>query len=79
MNHSAEKKRKEFNEILHDLNQPLTAINNYALAGSSMLASGNADLARLRELFDKIAEQSLRTVELSRELRDFDRALPPED
>ena len=64
-------KHQQFSDILHKLNQPLTAINNYALAGSALLASGQYDPGRLRELFDKIADQTARSVDISREMREF--------
>ena len=66
-------------DLLHELNQPLTAINNYAQAGSAMLAAGQADPQRLRELFDKIADQSVRSVAISKELRMFGNPGPPSD
>jgi len=65
-------KNKALAALLHDLNQPLTAINNYARAGSALLAAGQVDGERLRELFDKIVEQSVRTVEISREIKGLD-------
>lgn len=61
--------RVEISQILHKLNQPLTAINNYAQAGSYMLENGVPDLERLKELFTKIASQSARSFEISQELR----------
>lgn len=69
-------KHSEFSEILHELNQPLTAIGNYAQAGSTLLANGSQDSERLnerlKELFDKIAEQSTRSFEISRKLHRLD-------
>ena len=58
----------EVHVLLHQLNQPLTAISNYARAGSQLIESGMADTARLKELFEKIATQSGRTTALSQEL-----------
>lgn len=68
---SLDKEGMELLDILHQLNQPLTAINNYAQAGSAMLAAGHCDPARLRELFDKISDQSARSFEISKSLRKF--------
>lgn len=56
------------NHLLHQLNQPLTAISNYALAGCQLIDQNMVDPNRLRELFDKIARQSSRATLLSREL-----------
>ncbi len=55
-------------ELLHRLNQPLTAIGNYAQAGSAMVAAGLADREALLALFDKIAQQARRGSDISREL-----------
>jgi len=61
-------KHAAVNKLLHDLNQPLTAISNYAQTGSLMLANGEVDPVRLKELFGKITEQCNRTNLLSQEL-----------
>jgi signal transduction histidine kinase len=61
--------------IIHDLNQPLTAINNYAQAGCFMIERGVPDPDRLQELFEKIARQSSRTFEISQQLSRFSRNL----
>lgn len=55
-------------QLLHDLNQPLAAINNYAQAGSHLINNGKADPALLQELFSKIVVQSSRAAVLSQEL-----------
>jgi signal transduction histidine kinase len=45
--------------IAHEVNQPLAAIRNYALAGQRRLAGeGPADRARLTALLEKIADQA---------------------
>ncbi|MDY6982568.1 MAG: histidine kinase dimerization/phospho-acceptor domain-containing protein [Pseudomonadota bacterium] len=59
----------EISTLLHDLNQPLSAITNYAQAGSHLIANGAADTERLKGLFDKIAAQSARAAAISQELR----------
>ena len=79
MNSPDKDSRKKFADTLHQLNQPLTAINNYAQAGSALLAAGQVDPDRLRELFDKIAGQSARTFDISRELREFGNSVFPAD
>lgn len=56
------------NQLVHDLKQPLTAIGNYAKAGSYLIDAGLSDTARLKELFEKIAVQCERGTCLSREL-----------
>ncbi|MDR0780355.1 MAG: hypothetical protein LBF16_06630 [Pseudomonadales bacterium] len=54
--------------LLHDLNQPLTAIGNYAQAACQLLDQGVHDPARLRTLFEKIAQQGQRASALTHEL-----------
>jgi hypothetical protein len=61
-------------KLLHDLNQPLSAINNYAQAGSQLIDSGMADLPRLKDLFAKIVAQSSRATGLSQQLGDVVKA-----
>lgn len=58
----------ELRHLLHQFNQPLTAIGNYAQAGCHLIDNGNPDPARLREIFEKIARQSSRSIALSEEL-----------
>lgn len=58
----------ELRRLLHDFNQPLTAIGNYAQAGRQLIDQGSPDLARLRQLFEKIAQQGSRASALTREL-----------
>ena len=55
--------------LLHQLNQPLTAINTYAEAGLQLIDSGRGDAGRLRELFEKIAHQSSRTFDISQQMK----------
>jgi two-component system, LuxR family, sensor kinase FixL len=55
--------------ISHELNQPLTAIANYAQASVRLLASPNADLTDVREALEQIAGQALRAGEIIRRLR----------
>jgi hypothetical protein len=60
--------KAEIRRLLHQFNQPLTAISNYAQAGSHLIDNGLEDPARLKELFDKIVAQCNRTFVLSQEL-----------
>jgi two-component system, LuxR family, sensor kinase FixL len=56
--------------IAHELNQPLTAVGNYAGALGRMLASGNVDAVRMREIVDRVRQQTFRAGEVIRRLRD---------
>ena len=55
--------------ISHELNQPLTAIANYAQASVRLLAVPDADLGDVREALEQIAGQALRAGEIIRRLR----------
>ena len=55
--------------ISHELNQPLTAIANYAQACVRLLASPGADLIDVREALTQISGQALRAGEIIRRLR----------
>ena len=55
-------------QLLHDLNQPLSAINTYAQAGIQLIEKDLADAARLKDLFGKIAQQCARATILGKEL-----------
>ena len=55
--------------ISHELNQPLTAIANYAHACVRLLASPDADLIDVREALTQISGQALRAGEIIRRLR----------
>jgi C4-dicarboxylate-specific signal transduction histidine kinase len=55
--------------ISHELNQPLTAIANYAQASVRLLALPNHDLGDVREALEQIAGQALRAGEIIRRLR----------
>lgn len=55
--------------LAHELNQPLTAVANYARAGQLMLENGHgADLAGV---LDKVATEARRAGTVVRRLRDF--------
>jgi two-component system sensor kinase FixL len=55
--------------VAHELNQPLTAIANYAHACNRLLASANADPDDLREALRQIAFQTARAADIIRRLR----------
>lgn len=69
MSEEDDRGQEETRRLLHQLNQPLAAIGNYAQAGCQLLDSGQGDPVRLRALFDKIAAQSRRTVDISQSLK----------
>ena len=58
--------------IAHELNQPLTAIGNYAGALNRVLTAGNAaaDPARVRDIVERIRQQTNRAGDVIRRLRD---------
>ena len=55
----------------HEVNQPLTAISNYARVSKRMMAKDEPDLPLLRETMDKIEAQSHRASEIIRRIRRF--------
>ena len=56
--------------IAHELNQPLTAVGNYAGALGRVLANPNADSGRAREIVGRIRQQTARAGEVIRRLRE---------
>lgn len=58
--------------LAHELNQPLTAIANYGEAATIILdGPDQPDKTVLREVFEQMAEQSLRAGRIVQRLRDF--------
>ena len=55
--------------LVHEVNQPLTAINNYVNACRRLIASGNQ--AGLQRALERIADQTTRTREIVQRIRDF--------
>jgi two-component system sensor kinase FixL len=55
--------------IAHELNQPLTAITNYALASDRLLALNDPDVAEVRTALREIGSQALRAGEIIHKLR----------
>ena len=60
--------------IAHEINQPLTALSNYATAGQLIAACAHPDRALLNDTMGKLMEESRRTSAVVRRLRDFFRA-----
>src|SRR5215469_3529014 len=55
--------------VAHELNQPLTAIANYAQACERLVARGESDPAELREALRQITAQTTRAADIIRRLR----------
>jgi signal transduction histidine kinase len=55
--------------IAHEVNQPLTALNNYGRSGQLLLEAGRT--AELRAVIDKMLGEAQRASEVVRRLRDF--------
>ncbi|AOY88278.1 hybrid sensor histidine kinase/response regulator [Marinobacter salinus] len=55
----------------HEINQPLTAITNYARVSKRMMAKETPDLGLIGETLDKIEAQSHRASEIIRRIRRF--------
>lgn len=57
--------------IAHEVNQPLTAVVNYAQVGKRMLEREDVDRARLADLLDKVNTQAVRASEVIKRLRSY--------
>jgi signal transduction histidine kinase len=57
--------------LAHELNQPLTAIRNYASAAGRFLSQGEPDLGRAREALAGIIRGDRRAAEVIRRIREF--------
>lgn len=57
--------------VAHELNQPLTAITNYAHACERLLANAASDPLQLREALQQIAAQAQRAADIVQRLRDL--------
>lgn len=57
--------------LAHELNQPLTAISNYAKAARRTLSGGAAKIEDAQGMMDKTAAQALRAGQIIKRLRDF--------
>ena len=60
--------------VAHELNQPLTAIANYAHACERLLSQPDADPADLREALRQITHQTARAADILRRLRTLARS-----
>ncbi|HET8710214.1 MAG TPA: response regulator [Spongiibacteraceae bacterium] len=57
--------------IAHEVNQPLTAVVNYAQVGRRMLEHGTLDRDKLTDLLEKVNTQAVRASEVIRQLRSY--------
>ena len=57
--------------IAHEVNQPLTAVVNYARVGKRLLDREQIDRVELRELFDKLDRQAVRAADVIQRLRSY--------
>lgn len=57
--------------LAHELNQPLTAINNYLLAARQLMKRGPADVDKASEIVGKSIDQAMRAGQIIRQLRQF--------
>jgi two-component system, LuxR family, sensor kinase FixL len=57
--------------LAHEINQPLTAINQYLSAASHQLRNGKPDIASAQEFIEKASRQTERTSDIIRSLRKF--------
>lgn len=55
--------------LAHELNQPLTAIGNFAKAAARLLENDEGDLVKARSYLDQVVQQSLRTGEIVKKMR----------
>jgi two-component system sensor kinase FixL len=60
--------------IAHEINQPLTAISNYARACQRFAANQPPDMADLQDCMNEIANETQRAAEIIRELRNLVRS-----
>ncbi|HWU00849.1 MAG TPA: PAS domain S-box protein, partial [Terriglobales bacterium] len=57
--------------LAHELNQPLTAINNYLLAARQLMKREPAELDRATDIVGKSIDQAVRAGQIIRQLRQF--------
>lgn len=63
--------------IAHEINQPLAAISNYALACERLLQAPEPELAEVQEAMRQISSQALRAAEIIRRVRHLVRMHEP--
>ncbi len=56
-------------DLLHELNQPLAAIANYARASALLMATDSADLTDVRAAVEQISVQAVRAGRIVQRLR----------
>ena len=64
-------------QLAHEINQPLSAVANYASGLRRWLDKESLDLAAVRWAAEQISQQALRAAEIVRRQRDFVRKTPP--
>jgi two-component system sensor kinase FixL len=58
--------------LAHELNQPLSAINNYLKGSRRLIGEGGDErMTMMRDALDKAADQAMRAGQIIRRLRDF--------
>lgn len=57
--------------IAHEINQPLTAITNFAVASERLLAAPDPDLVEVRDALRQVASQAMRAGEIIRRIREL--------
>ena len=62
----------------HELNQPLSAISNYAQGCVRRLRAGNGEIQEIVDVMTRVAEQAERAGEIIRRIRGFVRKSSPE-
>jgi two-component system sensor kinase FixL len=60
--------------IAHEINQPLAAISNFAVASERLLAVPEPDIGEVRDALRQIAGQAMRAGEIIRRIRELVRA-----
>jgi C4-dicarboxylate-specific signal transduction histidine kinase len=63
--------------IAHEINQPLAAISNYALACERLLHASEPELAEVQEAMRQISSQALRAAQIIRRVRHLVRMHEP--
>lgn len=63
--------------IAHEINQPLAAISNYALACQRLLKAADPGIAEVQDALQEISGQALRAAEIIRRVRSLVRARAP--
>ncbi len=63
--------------IAHEINQPLAAISNYAMACERLLEAEDPELAEIQAAMRQISGQALRAAEIIRRVRNLVRARAP--